>query len=97
MHVLLSEAAALDPRIKRKAFGRDEAADRANQRLSNAAARVNLPHQQAEGEAVAAPQPQSSSQDSAIWQEIDQQVSAVEILWQILYWRSVRLWRSRLY
>ena len=76
-HVFLSEAAALDPRFKRKAFGRDEDADRAYQHLSNAAAKVNLPHQQAEGEAVATAQPQSSSQDSAIWQEFDQQVSGL--------------------
>ena len=76
-HVLLSEAAALDPRFKRKAFGRDEDADRAYQHLSNAAAKVNLPHQQAAGEEVAAAQSQSSSQDSAIWQEFDQQVSGL--------------------
>lgn len=76
-HVLLSKAAALDPRVKRKAFGRDEDADRAYQHLSNAAAKVNLPHQQAVGEEVAAAQPQSSSQDSAIWQEFDQQFSGL--------------------
>lgn len=76
-HVLLSEAAALDPRFKRKAFGRDEDADRAYQHLSNAAAKVNLPHQQAEEEEGATAQPQGSSQDSAIWQEFDQQVSGL--------------------
>ncbi|XP_061785007.1 E3 SUMO-protein ligase ZBED1-like [Nerophis lumbriciformis] len=75
-HVLLSEAAALDPRFKKKAFGRDEDADRAYQYLSNAAAKVNLPNQQAEEEGAAA-QPPSSSQDSAIWQEFDQQVSGL--------------------
>ncbi|KAL7393741.1 hypothetical protein ABVT39_015421 [Epinephelus coioides] len=49
-HTLLSEAAALDPRVKKKAFGRDEDADRAYQHLCNAAARVTFPNQQAEEE-----------------------------------------------
>ncbi|KAI4895513.1 hypothetical protein NFI96_017091, partial [Prochilodus magdalenae] len=38
-HALLSEAAALDPKFKKKAFGKDEDADRVYRQLCNAAAR----------------------------------------------------------
>jgi len=54
-HVLLSEAAALDPRFKKKAFQQDEDADGAYQRLCNVAARVTFPNQQAEGEEEGVP------------------------------------------
>lgn len=78
-HALLSEAAALDPRFKKKAFGKDEDADRAYQQLCNAAARVTLPNQQAEGEEAAqgAAAGESSTQESAIWKDFDQQVSGL--------------------
>nr|XP_029131993.1 zinc finger BED domain-containing protein 4-like [Labrus bergylta] len=42
-HVLLSEAAALDPRFKKKAFRQDEAADNVFHRLCNSAARMTFP------------------------------------------------------
>ncbi|KAJ8364987.1 hypothetical protein SKAU_G00138180 [Synaphobranchus kaupii] len=77
-HVLLSEAAALDPRFKKKAFQQDEDADRAYQRLCNAAARVTFPNQQAEGEEEgAAAQEGSATQESAIWRDFDEQVSGL--------------------
>lgn len=76
LHVLLLEAAALDPRFKKKSFLQDEHADRAYQRLCNAAARVTLPNQQAEGEEEGA-QEGSSTQESAIWRDFDEQVSGL--------------------
>lgn len=76
-HVLLSEAAALDPRFKKKAFQQDEDADRAYQRLCNAASRVRFPNQQAEGEERAAAQEGSATQESAIWRDFDEQVSGL--------------------
>ncbi|XP_065810939.1 zinc finger BED domain-containing protein 4-like [Labrus bergylta] len=74
-HVLLSEAAALDPRFKKKAFRQDEAADNVFHRLCNSAARMTFPNQQAEGEEEGAEaQEGSSTQESAVWKEFDEQV-----------------------
>uniref|UniRef100_A0A3Q3FCW9 BED-type domain-containing protein n=1 Tax=Labrus bergylta TaxID=56723 RepID=A0A3Q3FCW9_9LABR len=74
-HVLLSEAAALDPRFKKKAFRQDEAADNVFDRLCNSAARMTFPNQQAEGEEEGAEaQEGSSTQESAVWKEFDEQV-----------------------
>nr|XP_029135204.1 zinc finger BED domain-containing protein 4-like [Labrus bergylta] len=74
-HVLLSEAAALDPRFKKKAFRQDEAADNVFHRLCNSAARMTFPNQQAEGEEEGAEaQEGSATQESAVWKEFDEQV-----------------------
>ncbi|KAI4884502.1 hypothetical protein NFI96_023826, partial [Prochilodus magdalenae] len=79
LKVILLARAALDPRFKKKAFGKEEDADRAYQQLCNAAARVTLPNQQAEGEEAAqgAAAGESSTQESAIWKDFDQQVSGL--------------------
>lgn len=70
-HHLLSEASALDPRFKKRAFSDDHAAKEAFQRLKNAAGRVRLSSSahQTEQQQAAAPQ------ESLVWGDFDEQVA----------------------
>nr|XP_055044282.1 zinc finger BED domain-containing protein 4-like [Misgurnus anguillicaudatus] len=84
-HHLLSEASALDPRFKKRAFSDDHAANEAFQRLKNAAGRVRLSssahqteQQQAAASAAASPPPPpQETQESLVWGDFDEQVAGL--------------------
>lgn len=84
-HHLLSEASALDPRFKKRAFSDDHAANEAFQRLKNAAGRVRLSssahqteqQQAAASAAAASPPPPQETQESLVWGDFDEQVAGL--------------------
>lgn len=73
-HHLLSEASALDPRFKKRAFSDDHAAKEAFQRLKNAAGRVRLSSSAHQTEQQQAAEPQET-QESLVWGDFDEQVA----------------------
>lgn len=77
-HLLLSEAATVDPTFKKRAFHDDRAADEAYQQISNAAAKVTITNQQAEEEEQgAAAEAAGTTRESAVWSDFDEQVSGL--------------------
>lgn len=76
---LLSEASALDPRLKKRAFSDDHAANEAFQRLTNSAGRVRLSssaHQTEQQQAASLPPPQET-QESLVWGDFNEQVAGL--------------------
>ncbi|XP_067284076.1 zinc finger BED domain-containing protein 4-like [Pseudorasbora parva] len=80
-HHLLSEASALDPRLKKRAFSDDHAANEAFQRLKTATGRVRLSssaHQTEQQNTAAAPlPPPQETQESLVWGDFDEQVAGL--------------------
>lgn len=77
-NILLSEASALDPRFKKRAFSDEQSASDTVQRLTHAAAQVIISSptaHQGEGEAEVAEA--GPMQDSLVWSDFDEQVSGL--------------------
>ncbi|KAG7266874.1 hypothetical protein CRUP_013850 [Coryphaenoides rupestris] len=72
---IYSEAAALDPRFKKQAFGDARAAVEALQRIAGAAGRVTLQAEAAEQQEAGAAAGHTPQESSAIWSLFEERVS----------------------